>query len=100
MPASMEVEHKVDKNWKDYGELVLHLKLVSGMRDNPLTYVVRQHIKVTHILYGYHTYLNLDKEIIARDTIVDMKLNFKHSQECLDRAYASWQCYTFKFDNA
>ena len=51
--------------------IVLHLKLVRGVRGVPLAYVVRQHIKVEHVLPGYDAYLTLEKVMIARVSIVD-----------------------------
>ena len=93
---------KVDKNdWaKTMENIVLDLKLIRGMRETPLAYVVWCHIKVAHILPGYGVYLNLDEEIIARAPIVDFRLNLKLNQETLDRAYLDHQCDTFKIDNA
>ena len=54
---------KVDKNnWVISMEMiVLHLKLVEGMRGTLLTYEVQRHIKVAHIFPGYGTYLNLTR---------------------------------------
>ena len=80
--------------------IVLHLKLVRGMRGIPLAYVVWCHIKVAHISPGYGTYPNLDKEIIARDPIINSRSSLKLSQDSLDRAYLDHQCDTFNIDNA
>ena len=66
---------KVNKtNWEQTIEaIVLHLKLVRGIRGISLAYMVRQHVKVTHHPHGYVTCPNLDKEFIDRAPIVDMK---------------------------
>ena len=55
---------KVGKsNWaKTMEAIVFHFKLVRGVWGVSLAYLVRQHVKVVHILPGYVTYLNLDKE--------------------------------------
>ena len=94
-------EPKFDKNnWvKTVENIVLHLKLIRGMRGVPLAYVVQHHIKVAHILPGYSAYLNLNKEVVARAPIVDSRLNLKLNQENLDKAYLH-QCDTFKINNA
>ena len=55
--------------------IVLHLKLVRGMRGTQLTYVVRCHVKVVNILPGYGAYLNLDEEIITWAPIVNSRMN-------------------------
>ena len=78
--------------------IVIHLKLVRG--GVPLMYVVQYHIKVSYILPGCGTYLNLNEEMIVRASIVDAKSNPKLTQECLDRIYLSCHCDTFKIDNA
>ena len=96
---------KVDKNnlAKTMENIVPHLNLVRevrGVRGVPLAYVVRHHVKVAHISPRYDAYLNLDEEMSARAPIVDAKLSFKTIQECLDRAYLSYQCDTFNIDNA
>ena len=44
--------------------IVLHLKLVRGVRGTPFAYVIRQHIKVAHILPEYYAYLNLDERCL------------------------------------
>ena len=80
--------------------IVLHLKLVRGMKGTPLAYVVWHHIKVAHVSHGYGAYLNLDKEMIIRAHIVDAKSNLKMTQETWDRAYLSYQVNTFKIHNA
>ena len=49
---------------------------------------------------GYLAFLNVDKEIIARIPIVDVKSNLKMTQKCLDRVYLSYKCDTFKIDNS
>ena len=41
-------------------------------------------------------YLNLDMEWLPMD---NEKLNLKMNQECLDRAFVSWHCDTFKINN-
>ena len=64
------------------------LKLVRGMSGAPLAYVVRCHIKAAHISPGSGTYLNIDKEMIARGPIVNVRLNLKLNQD------------TFKMDNS
>ena len=61
--------------------------------------MVRQNVKVVHISLGYSAYLNLVEEMIAQVLIVDMS-NLKKTQDCLDRAYVSWQCDVFKIDNS
>ena len=93
---------KVDKNngAKTKENIVLHLKLVRGVRGVPLAYVVwcnvklahilpgydAHHIKVAHISPRYAAYLNLDG-IIATAPIINTKLNFKLSQDCLEIVY-------------
>ena len=57
--------------------IVLHLKLVRGVRGALLAYVVWVQVKVVHILPGYGAYLNLDKEMIIRAPTVDPKLKLK-----------------------
>ena len=78
---------RVDKkNWaKTMENIVLHLKLVGGVRGALLAYAVWCHIKVVHVLPGYNTYLNLDEEMIVRASIVDGKSNHKLNQESLDK---------------
>ena len=68
---------KVDKIncAKTMGAIMLHLQLIKGMQGDRLVYVVRQHVKVSHILPGYIAYLNLDKEMIARASIIHAKSN-------------------------
>ena len=80
--------------------VVLHLKLVSGMRGALVTYVVWCNVNIAHIMPGYGAYLNLDEEMIARSSIIDAKSNLKMTQEMLDRAYLSHQVDTFKIYNA
>ena len=77
---------KVDKsNWTKIIEgIFLHLKLLKVVSGVPLANVVRQHVKVAHILPGYGTYLDLDEEMIDRDTITDVKSNLKMTKDCLD----------------
>ena len=72
---------KVDKNnWAKIMEnIVLHLKLIRGMKGTPSAYVVQCHIEVAHILPGYGGYLNLDKKMITRIPRVDEELNLKLS---------------------
>ena len=59
---------KVDKNnWaKTMENIVLHFKLIRGMRGFLLANVVWCHIKVAHISPWYGAYLNLDEKMIAR----------------------------------
>ena len=85
----------VDKNiWaKTMENIILHLKLLRGVRGVLLAYAVRQNIKIAHISSGHVSYLNLDKDMIA-------KSNPNQTMECLDKAYASLQCDTFKINNA
>ena len=78
--------------------MVLHLKLVRGMRGTPLAYVAWCHIKVAHISSGYGAYLNLDKEMIAGAHIINTKSNLKMTQKTLDRTYLSHQVDIFKID--
>ena len=63
---------KVDKNdWTiTMDNMILHLKLVRGVRCVPLAYVIRHHIKVANILTRYSTYLNLDEEMIVGASVV------------------------------
>ena len=58
------------------------------------------HIKVAHIFPRNDAFLNLDEEMIAKAPIGDAKLNFKMTQDSLDRVYLEYQCDTFKIDNA
>ena len=74
---------------KDRCIIVLHLKLMRGVQGVSLDYVVKQHIKVVHILPDYEADLNLDEEMIASSLMVDMESNFKMTQDCLVRAYVS-----------
>ena len=71
--------------------IVLHLKLVRGLRGVLLAYVVWCHIKLAHISIGYDAYPNLDEELITRAPIVDAKLNLKMIQDSLDRVNLSYQ---------
>ena len=80
--------------------VVLHLNLMRGMRGFLLAYMVQWHMNIAHIPPEHDAYLNLDKEMITRAPIVDAKLNFKMTQEVLDRVYKNYQCDTFKIDNA
>ena len=50
--------------------IILHLKLIRGMRGAPWAYVVQHNIMVAHILPGHGAYLNLDEEMIARAPIL------------------------------
>ena len=70
--------HKANKNdgAKTMENIVLHFKLVRGVGVGSLAYVIRENIKVTYISPGYHSYLKLNKEIIARAPIVSKKFNF------------------------
>ena len=78
---------------------MLHLKLVRGVRGVLSAYVVQHHVKVVHILPGHDSYLNIDEEMITRAPIVDGKLNYKLTQDVLDRAYPDYWCDTFKINN-
>ena len=69
--------------------IVRCLRLVRGVQGFPLAYVVRQHIKVAHILSGYDTYLNLDEEMVASAPIVDAKLNLKQIQDLSSKQFFS-----------
>ena len=93
---------KVDKSngVKTMENIVLHLKLVRGMRGALLVYVVQCHVKVAYILPGYGAYLNLDKKLIARAPILNSMSNLKMTQETLDRAYLSYLVDTFNINNA
>ena len=68
---------KVDKSsWvKTMESIVLHLKLVMGVRGALLAYNVWHHVKDVHISPGYGTYLNHDEEMIARALIINGKLH-------------------------
>ena len=79
--------------------IILHLKLIRGVRGVLLAFVVQCHLKVSHISPGYDAYLNLEEEMIGRTPIVNAKLNFKFSQDCLDRVYFDYQGDTFKIEN-
>ena len=81
---------KNDKNngAKTLENIVLHLKLVRGIRGTLPAYVIWCHIKVAHILPGYGTYLNLDNEVIARAPIIDSRSNLKMTQETLDMIHS------------
>ena len=79
---------------------VLHLKLERGMRGTPLAYVVWHHAKVTHIPHGCSAYVNLNKEMIARASIVDARSNLRLNQDSLDRVYLDHQADALKIDNA
>ena len=87
-------------NWmKIMKAIVLHLRLVMGVQGINVLCSQKLH-QVAYISTGYSTYLNLDEQMIARAPLIDMKLNLKMIQEGLDRAYFSWQCSTFKVNNA
>ena len=92
---------KVDENnWvKTMEDIVLHLKLVRGLRGTLLAFVIQCHVKVAHISAGYCAYLNLNDEMIARAPIINAKSNRKMTQETLNRAYLSYQVDTFKINN-
>ena len=45
--------------------IVLHLKFVRGMMVVSLVFVIRQHVKVAHILPEFDAYLNLDEKMTA-----------------------------------
>ena len=82
------------------GNIVLHLKLVRGMKGTLLANLVWCHVKVAHISPGYNAYLNLDEEMIARAPIVDTWSNLNMNQESLDNVYLHYQCDAFKINNA
>ena len=79
---------------------IFHFQLVIWMRDVPLEYVVRQHVKVVHVLPWDSTCLNLDKKIIARAPILGAKSSLKKTQGCLDTSYLNWLYDTFTISNA
>ena len=93
---------KVNKNnWaKNVENIVMYLKLMRGIREALLAYVVRNHVKVAHIPPGSGAYLNLDEEMIARAPIVDASSNLRLNQHSLHRVYVDHQADTFKVDNA
>ena len=80
--------------------IVLHLKLVRGIRGALMAYLVQRHIMVAHITLGYGAYLNLDEEMITRAPIIDSKMNLMFNQEILDRVCLDYLCATFKINNA
>ena len=49
--------------------VVLHLKLMGGVRETVLACVVWHYVKVAKTLFPYSAYLNFDKEIIARSPL-------------------------------
>ena len=51
--------------------MVLHLKLVRGVREVPLAYVVCCHIKVKHFLNESDKHYNFGEEMIARASILN-----------------------------
>ena len=55
--------------------IMLHLKLIMGVQDVSLAYVVRQQVNVKN-LPVYKTHLNLDEKLIARASIDYAKSNF------------------------
>ena len=59
---------KVDKsNWvKTIEAIIFDLKFVREVQGILLAYVVNQYNMAIHILVGYDTYFNLDKEMIVR----------------------------------
>ena len=61
-----------------------------------MTNMVQHHIKVAWISPGYDAYLNLEKEMILRASIVDAMLL---TEEFLDGLYFSYQCDIFKIDD-
>ena len=88
-------QKKTDKQGSQSQQKLLHLKLIRGVRGFPLAYVVWNH---TNVASRYGAYLYLEKEMIDRASIVDKRLNFKLSQDCLDRDYFDYQCDTFNID--
>ena len=70
------------------------------MRGAPLAYVVWHQVKVAHINPGSCTYLNLDKEMIARTPIFVTKSNLRLNKDSLYRVYVDYQTDAFKVDNA
>ena len=93
---------KVDKNdWsKTMENVVLYLKIMRGVRGVLLAWVVRQHVKVTHISSWYSVNQNLGEKMIARAPITDTQLTLKLTWYCLDGAYVSCLCDTFKINNS
>ena len=93
---------KVDTNkWaKTMENIVLHLKLMRGMRGALLAYVVQRDVNIAHTPPGYGKYLTLDKEMIARGPIIDASSNLRLNQDSLDRIHVVHQADTFKVDNA
>ena len=69
--------------------IMLHLKLRGGVKDFPLAYVMRQHVKVAHTSFGCGTCLNIDDEMITTVCIVDAKSNHKKTHNWLDRKYVN-----------
>ena len=71
--------------------IVLHYKIVKGLRGVLLAYVFQRHVKVVNISPGYGAYLNLDMDIIVRAPTVDEMSNFKLNWNSLDRVYIDYQ---------
>ena len=59
------------------------------MRGILLAYVVWHHIKVAHIPSGSGAYLNVDKEMIPRAPIVNIRSNLRLNQDALDSVYVN-----------
>ena len=79
--------------------IVMHLKLMRGMRGALLANVVRHHNKMVHIPPGSAAYLNLDEEMIARPPIIRTRSNLRLSQDLLDMVYIDHLTDIFKVDN-
>ena len=75
--------------------IALHLKLVRRVMVTSLAYVAWHHINVAHI--SPRSYLSLDKEMITRAPMFNLKSNLNLNQELLDRVYHDYHCNT---DNA
>ena len=80
--------------------IMLHLKLVRGVWGVLLAHVVRQHVKVKHILHGHDAYLNFDEEMIIQAWIVDKSSNLQKNKNWLDMKHVNIQCDTFNIDKA
>ena len=78
--------------------IVLYLMLIRRVRWPSLAYAIQCHVKVAHISPGYGTYLNVDKEMIARAPIIEGQWNLKMNEESLVRVYLDYRC-DFKINN-
>ena len=75
---------------KNMKAIVLYLKLVRRIKGIPLTYMIRQNVKVVHISSWYDAYF--DKEMIARAHKVNKRMNLQINQDCLSKKYVKYQC--------